>query len=112
MHDILLSLFAYILIPVSSLLLFLLLSPIGDLLHRQLLSFRTPYSVTRYPYLQQSALLAGLIWSYYAYVLYTMEDTPEELRPVGEHVIVFNKVHKWHLERNFHLSMLLFINLM
>lgn len=113
MHDVLLSLFSYVLIPVSTVLLLLLLFPLGDLLHRQLISACKSYSVNRFPYLQQLAVVAGLLWSYYAYALYTIDDAQiEETRPASELILVHGKVQRWHLERNFHLSMLLLINLM
>ena len=113
MHDILLSLFSYLFIPASTILLLLLLFPLGDLLHRQVISFCKPYSVNCFAYLQQLAVTSGLVWIYYAYALYTMEESHiEEMRPATEHMLTYGKVQRWHLERNFHLSMLLLINLM
>lgn len=112
MHDILLQLFAYFFLPVSTVLLLLLLFPLGNLLHTRLLSLCTLHSVAGFPFIPHITGLSMLVLAYYSYLVFAFEDGIEDTGLITESNLAYGKVKRWHLERNFHLSLLLCLNMM
>lgn len=110
MHDVMLSLLAYVLVPVSTAAALLLLMPLGQWSHRIIASIRMPQTVLKFTYSKELMCISFGLFAFYAICVFSL--TEEEM-PLGTlQGPSYNTLNRWKLERNFHLSLFLAMNLL